>query len=431
MVPGFAPAETREVSHRPAAASEPRVAFAAVAEMIAWAAFACILTLINRFASLVVPLPPPGSLAGNLLAIVYLAGLLLALLHTARVAVSLPLRTRFLVAVGLVLSLPSLLIVFATLTKTDSPLLRVFYSILPMPLQAFLNNFLGPIGLSFLGAAIGRLIKHPNTLIAGAGFAIFFDIVVVTMGTVAQLMKSGSNLIAAVSVGAGAQIPAGPGGGPIIKLPDPISSVTIGPADVLFIALFLSSVYMMGLSKRATFAWMYVLLLGALVVVQTNFLPSWLPGIPALVPMGVAVLVANFRHAAFTRTERRDLVIGCIFAVFCACLMILWARRNITPPPPPHGLMMSRVGSATGPIYVVRIQRQSAAARAGIRPGDMLVAVNGASVRNLTAEEFEAQWAEANKPGGKGLVLRIQRRGNPQPLEFTLRADVGAAEAAR
>jgi hypothetical protein len=425
IVPGFASADPPDASAHPVTLSARRIEFAAVAEMVAWASLACVLTLINRFASLMVTLPPQGSVAGNLLAIVYLAGLLLALLHTARAAVSLPLRTRFLLVVGLVLSLPSLLIVVATLTKTDSAFLRLFYSILPMPLQAFLNNFLGPIGLSFLGAAIGRLIKHPNTLLASAGFALFFDIVVVTMGTVAQLMKSGSNLIAAVSVGAGAQIPTGGagGGGPIVRLPDPISNVTIGPADVLFIALFLSSVYMMGLSRRATFAWMYVLLLGALVIVQTNFLPEWLPGIPALVPMGVAVLVANFRHGAFTRTERRDLVIGCVFAVFCACLMILWARRNITPPLPPHGLMMSRVGGNTGPIYVMQIQRQTAASRAGVRPGDMVVAVNGNPVRTLTAEEFEGIWVESNKPGGKGLVLRVLRRGNPEPIEFTLRAE--------
>lgn len=424
MVPGFASAETPDTSSRPVAVTERRIEFAAVAEMVAWASLACVLTLINRFTSLLVTLPPLGSVAGNLLAILYLAALLLALLHTARTAVSLPLRTRFLLVVGLVLSLPSLLIVFATLTKTDSAFLRLFYSILPMPLQAFLNNFLGPIGLSFLGAAIGRLIKHPNTLLASAGFALFFDIVVVTMGTVAQLMKSGSNLIAAVSVGAGAQIPTGgTGGGPIIKLPDPISNVTIGPADVLFIALFLSSVYAMGLSRRATFAWMYVLLLGALIIVQTNFLPEWLPGIPALVPMGVAVLVANFRHGAFTRTERRDLVIGCVFAVFCAFLMILWARRSITPPLPTHGLVMSRVGGNTGPIYVMQTQPQTPAARAGVRPGDMVVAVNGKPVRTLTAEEFEGIWIESNKPDGKGLVLRILRRGNPEPIEFTLRAE--------
>jgi hypothetical protein len=421
VVPDFAAVETPAAAAVAVAddgAAQPRVQFAAVTEMVAWASLACILTLGNRFASLLFKLPPPGSAAGNLLAVLYLAGLLLALIHTARAAVALPLRTSFLLIVGTILALPSLALVLATITKLDLPLLTLFYNILPMPLQAFVNNFLGPIGLCFLGAAIGRVIKHPNTLLASAGFAIFFDIIVVTMGTVAQLMKSGSNLIAAVSVGAGSQAPVGHG--PSVKLPEPLSYVTIGPADVLFIALFLSAVTMMSLSRRATFAWMYLLLLGALVVVQTNFLPSWLPGIPALVPMGAAVLIANFRHGAFTEREKRDLLIGCAFAIFCAALMIFWARRNFVPPPPAPGFLMGRTNAANGPIFVFRLQRGGPAAKAGLRPGDEVLSINGTPINAITSEEFERQWAESNKPGAKGMTLRVRRRGVQDPLDLTL-----------
>jgi hypothetical protein len=48
--------------------------------------------------------------------------------------------------------------------------------------------------------------------------------------------------------------------------------------------------------------------------------------IPALAPMGVAVLLANARHGAFTRKEKRDLAIGATFAVFLAALLVAGAR---------------------------------------------------------------------------------------------------------
>jgi len=66
---------------------------------------------------------------------------------------------------------------------------------------------------------------------------------------------------------------------------------------------------------------MFGLLALALVFVELRGLP-----IPALAPMGVAVLLANLRHAAFTRQEKRDLAIGATFAVFLAGLLVAGAR---------------------------------------------------------------------------------------------------------
>lgn len=376
-----------------------------VAALVGWAALAGFLTLVNRFAGYYVPLPPYNSFTGHLLAMVYLCTLLLSLLNTARAAVSLPLSTAFLTVAGLALSLPSLAVLGATLLQLNIPALTHFYAVIGPVMQAFVNNFVGPVGLCFLGAAIGRVIKHPNTLLAGAGFAIFFDIVVVTMGTVRQLMNSGSNLIAAVSVGAGAAPTAPPVGAPHFKIPDPISGVTIGPADVLFIALFLSSVWQMRLSSRSTFAWMFVLLGLALILVETIGLP-----IPALAPMGIAVLIANARHAAFTRTEKRDLAIGAVFAVFCAALMVIGARRFVpaAPLPPP------RIGFAYRPtpqgfLEITGVMPGSPAARAGLQTGDLVEAVNGVPMRLLTAQTFAEQRNEARS---NGLVLRVRRTGD-------------------
>jgi hypothetical protein len=393
-----------------------------IGSLIAWASLACLLTLINRYAGGFVPLPKYPSVAGHLLATLYLAPLLLALVQTARIAVKLPLSSPFLFIVGLLLALPALSVVFITLTRTEIPTLTYFYNILPPPLQSVINNFLGPIGLSLMGAALGRIIRHPNTLLAAAGFSIFFDIVVVTMGTVAQLMRSGSNLIAAVSVGAGAAPRALPGA-PQVKLPDPISGVTIGPADVLFIALFLSSVYFLRRtwtdvsiadrekSWRETLYWMYGLLLLALVLVEVLGLP-----IPALVPMGIAVLLGNARLAAFTPTEKRDLVIGGCFAIFCAGLMVLWAQRAVPPALPDPGFQLAQDGR-TGQVFLMEIQPKSPSAQAGLQNGDILLAINGILIKNFTNED---QLQALDKAREKGMVLRIQRRGEAKPRDVKL-----------
>jgi hypothetical protein len=404
-------------AERPALAVE-------VGTLIAWAALACLLTLVNRYAGAVVPLPPYGTLAGHLLAVLYLAPLLLSLLQTARCAVVLPVSAPFLFVSGAILSLPSLLVVFLTLTRADLPLVTYFYNALPPPLQTVLNNFLGPIGLSLLGAAIGRVIRHPNTLLAAAGFSIFFDIVVVTMGTVAQLMRSGSNLIASVSVGAGAPAAALPGA-PQVKLPEPISGVTIGPADVLFLALFLAAVHFLRRtwkeapegyverSWRETLYWMYGLLLLALVLVEIFSLP-----IPALVPMGVAVLIANARLAAFTPTERRDLVIGGVFALFCAVGIIWWARRTVPPRPPELGIQLAR-DNRTGAVFIARVLPNSPAAKGGILERDLLLSVNGQSLQELVTTPQEFDRAMANSPRD-GLIVRVLRRGERNPRELRL-----------
>jgi len=73
----------------------------------------------------------------------------------------------------------------------------------PLWLAATANGLFLPAAAALAGAAIGRVIRHPNTLLAGAGFAVFFDIVVVTMGTVAVLLQKSPHVIASASVGGG------------------------------------------------------------------------------------------------------------------------------------------------------------------------------------------------------------------------------------
>jgi membrane-associated protease RseP (regulator of RpoE activity) len=333
---------------------------------------------------------------GHLIAIPYLLLLLLTLLKMGRAAARLPFSAPFLLMAGVLLAAP----VGVTLLLQN---MKIF-----PPTWLFLtaNNLFLPLAAALVGAAVGRVIKHPNTLLAAAGFSIFFDIVVVTMGTVAVLMKSNSNIIAAVSVGAGS-LPAPSGQtGVILKQVDPISAVTIGPADVLFVALFLSAIYQLNLSRRATFTWMFALLGIALIIVQTTSLP-----IPALAPMGIAVLIANLSHAAFTAQEKRDLKIGAAFAVFCAALMVIGARTLLAPPPPPPSLGL-QIGRAQGPegqpgpLVIMGIKPKSPAETAGLKPGDAILAINGSPA---TDDQFTVGRSEIRERGG--MTLTIRRRG--------------------
>jgi hypothetical protein len=291
-----------------------------------------------------------------------------------------------------------------------------FASSLPSPLDLLVYNLLGPIGLSFVGAAIGRVIRHPNTLLAASGFAIFFDTVVVTMGTVAQLMNSGSNLIASVSVGAGA-----PAAAPSLAMaaaahvrlpPPPLSGVTIGPADVLFMAVFLSSVTLLKLAERVTFRWMFALLMLALALVEMSALP-----VPALVPMGIAVLIANVRFAAFTRDEKYALIYGTGFAFLCAGGIII-TSRSLFAAPPKLGIQLTLAGPR-GPVFIADVVKNSAAEKAGLRKGDLLLVLDGTAAPLLSSDQLTEAAKKASE--GSGVTARILRRGEAKSRQVTLK----------
>jgi hypothetical protein len=394
--------------------------------MVLWAAGACLLTLFGGAIGRYVDLPHPGSVAAQLLGVVYLVGLLFCLLSCCRAAAKLRGSSAFQFLVGAILSLPALARLVLAGLAAVRPLefgsaafgFEQLTGFLPAGAQDLTNNFLAPIGLALLGSSIGRIIKHPNTLLAGAGFAIFFDIVVVTMGTVAVLMTANAALISAVSVGAGAA-PAMPTlpfhplhAGRLLPVEEPLSRVTIGPADVLFMAVFLSAVHRLGLARKATFGWMFGLLGLALVIVQVFAVP-----IPALAPMGIAVLIANARHAAFTNQERRDLKIGAVFAAFCATLMVAGARRFAPPPPPPPLGFEFTADMRSKTLFVRGVRPGSRAALAGVQPGDLVNGLNGEAFLRLTPDEIGAELMAAREHGGS---ISVRHRGGSATVTLPL-----------
>lgn len=373
---------------------------------------AFVLTLLNRYLGLFVSLPAGRSPLVHLISLAYLFPLLFALLSAAAGAARLPQSMGFLGLVGLLLGVPMGLVYLLT---------EKFRVGVPLPLFLTANNLFLPTGVMLLGAALGRkIIRHPNTLLALAGIVIFFDIVMVTMGTVAQAMQSGSKLISLVSVGGGAAQPSVP----FAKSIPLLSGVTIGPADILMPALFFAAIVQFPrlrddwqIPLKPTFWWTVGLLALALVIVETTALP-----IPAWVPMGIALLIANSRYAAFTKQEKRDLWIGAVFALFCAGLIIVGARKFFASQPKQAAERTPKWGWVLGVVretrerLVLQVVNDYPIAKAGIRPGDVIESLNGVPSAKLQTQE--ALFAVLDAAEKDGLTIRLRRLGEKKPLEL-------------
>ncbi|WP_309710971.1 PDZ domain-containing protein [Armatimonas sp.] len=387
----------------------------ALLALLGGALAAFLLTLLNRYLGVWVPLPAAQSVAGHLASLAYLFPLLLALMGAAGGAARLPQSPGFLGLVGLLLAVPMGMVYLLT---------EKFRVPVPLPLFLTANNLFLPVGVILMGVALGRkIIKHPNTLLALAGIVIFFDIVMVTMGTVAQAMQANSKLISLVSVGGGSPQPQMPLH--LSKSIPLLSGVTIGPADVLLPALFFAAIVQFPRLKpewqiplKRTFWWVFGLLALALVVVEVTALP-----IPAWVPMGMGLLIANSRYAAFSKQEKRDLWIGAVFAIFCAALIIAGAKRFFASQPkepvsnqrvPKWGWQVGVVRE-TGERFVTGVLDGMPIAKAGIKPGDVIESINSINTSTLTRNE---DWFKALDDAEKmGLVVRLRRLGEKKPLD--------------
>ena len=379
-------------------------------QIAAFASLACVLTFVNRYLGLFVPLDRLPTWGAHALATLFLCAVLLVLMRLTRAAARLGVSSPTLIVLGIALAAPTLTVLFLQNARVAAP----------EWLTLAANSLFLPVGAALAGTAVGRIIKHPNTLLAAAGFALFFDCIVVTMGTVAAVAQSGSNIIALVSVGAGPSVPH-----TAQRTWAAVSAVTIGPADVLFLSVFFASVFLLRLDARRTFAYMFVLLAGALAVVEWQLLPAWLPGIPALLPMGIAVIAANARYGAFTDREKRDLFIGAAFAVFCAGIIVWRAqvyagtlRAQQAAEAKKHiGFQLGYVPASRAHVLAA-ITPDSRAAQAGLRAGDVVLKINGEPIEVLARDE--TRFADVLKNAGRrGVTLTIKSGDQPAPRDVT------------
>ncbi len=158
------------------------------------------------------------------------------------------------------------------------------------------------LGLTFLGTILSRIIREANVLLPVAFVAMPIDYIgaMTPTGYTADMVKHHPSVVKAVSVSV-----------PVMHGVAPIGF--IGPGDVLFIAFFLAVVQTLRMNMSGTFWLMYVFLTATMIVVT-----AWGFNIAALVPMGFAVLFANFRYFKLQRSE----VFASLYAMIIVLLLI-------------------------------------------------------------------------------------------------------------
>jgi hypothetical protein len=175
------------------------------------------------------------------------------------------------------------------------------------------------LGAAGLGLALARGVPEPNILFPAGLFAAFADFVVVKYGTVSHALSSpaGRALVQSVS----AQVPSvAPG----------ISPLTIGPADFLFLGIFLGCAARFGMGMAAT-CWTLSLVLGL-----SLLLVPVIGAVPALAPMSLAFVAVNWRSFRLTRQELVGsilvlVVTGALFFAYFKWIYPSLAPRPTTP----------------------------------------------------------------------------------------------------
>jgi hypothetical protein len=157
-------------------------------------------------------------------------------------------------------------------------------------------------GLAFAGMLLACLIRERNVLLPVALVAMPVDYVgaMTNVGFTHTVEKHAAPLVNAISVPV-----------PTIGGLQPIAF--IGPGDALFIAFFFAVVSNLDMNRRGTFWWMFVLL-------TVTLLSVFFTGVPvaALVPMGIAVMVANWKYFTLKREE----VFAVLYAILITCTVV-------------------------------------------------------------------------------------------------------------
>jgi hypothetical protein len=217
-------------------------------------------------------------------------------------------------------------------------------------LVAALTAVIGQAGLITwclgLGGLLGLLVKDKNMLIPIAVFLALFDafLVLTPVGLTKQVMEKHPQVQQSVSLVIPKVVEA-PTSGPVAPL------AYIGPADLLFAAMFFTVLFRQGMRTRATLAWLgpvlVLYLAGALL----------LGPLPALVPIGLCVLLVNWRE--FNLNKEEWLSTGVVAALGIGLLTWGMTRPRPQAEPLPKEPVLGAQGSGGSPPPALPGQRRS------------------------------------------------------------------------
>ena len=245
-----------------------------------------------------VPLPHHRLALGIIVALVLSSTLAFMLLQLWLAQAVAKTRPRPLLCGGAALVCALLWVLFARLAAPYGPH--------PPVLLTFALGFAVTLGCTFLGILLSRIIREPNVLLPVAIVAMPIDFLgaMTPIGFTQHMVAKHPDFVKHVSVPV-------PGVGSATHYGGLAPIGFIGPGDVLFVAFFFAVVLRLHMNVRGTFWWIYGLLTATMLFV----LSPWGFNIAALVPMGAAVLIANFRYFKLRREE--------VFATLYAGLLII------------------------------------------------------------------------------------------------------------
>jgi len=167
-----------------------------------------------------------------------------------------------------------------------------------------------------VGAFLACLLKDKNLLLPISIFLAGFDVFLVfaPVGPTQVLMKALPDALPAI----GLQVPkAGPAAtvGPV----QPFAFV--GPADILFMAMFFIALYRFQMRPRETAIWLVPTVLVYLVVT------AFVGAVPLLVPIGLCVLLVNRSSFQLNQEEKMSTALITLIALALAVGAFLMPRR--------------------------------------------------------------------------------------------------------
>lgn len=183
----------------------------------------------------------------------------------------------------------------------------------------------GQIGLvtwtTGLGAALALLMKDRNMLLPVALFLAGFDfmLVMTPSGPVQLIMQAAPQVFPAVAY-------AVPTVGSVSEL------AHIGPADFLFLSMFAVAMARFNMESRVALIWILPTLFAYLILViaagDAQIGMFSLRMLPALVPIGIVILLVNRRHFRLTRDEW----LSTGFVALLVIGVIAWGMSRPRPP---------------------------------------------------------------------------------------------------
>lgn len=171
------------------------------------------------------------------------------------------------------------------------------------------------LAASAFGYLLSFILRNPNIILPVAGFAVYMDIWTVMAGPTGRALERAPHVVQAVS----AALP-DPGGASAGFAP----IAYIGPADFIFVAMFLGALTRLKMEPNRTFWILFPALTIGMLAVLTG-LP--IPGLPALVLIGPVSIIANRKHFKLKQDEWIAIaVVGALLTIVTLALTQLMRR---------------------------------------------------------------------------------------------------------